>query len=68
MGGTQDQGPDRVLFQYVTDNDQNVKTNNFGNLRGKFKYAAYCGLINHTAGPKGFKGTFDACTDSKGGQ
>jgi hypothetical protein len=69
-GGT-DQGPDRVLFQFVTDPSQPQEyVKPFNNIQGKFLYAAYCGLVNHIPKPDGsqYKNAFATCDNSKGGQ
>lgn len=71
IGDGTNQGPDRVLFQFVTDPSQEqTYTGAFSQLKGKFLYAAYCGMINHT--PKGdnsgYSNAFATCENSRGGQ
>jgi hypothetical protein len=67
VGGSEDQGPDRVLFQFVTDGDESVVWGpGFTKLVGNFKYAAYCGTVNHVVRNDQFLGGFAPCTNSKG--
>jgi hypothetical protein len=69
-GGSKEQGPDRVLFQFVTDpNQEQTYTGAFSQIKGKYLHAAYCGMINHVpkADNSGYSNAFATCENSRGG-